>query len=620
MKKIYLSALLVAFFSQVNAQVLNQSAAWPNAAWTITGDYSTDPLAFESNPTTTANFAFDDDDAGNGGHEDNIAAESPVIDLTAAFNAGEKALRISVEYSYFYLDYDVLQFEYWDAATATWQPWAGVKLAGTDTTVTDNFCSAPKVAYNTAELNIAGFNATQLSGFKYRISYDDDPEGADWNYGFCFNSPTIMSVSCVAPIDGVATVTSATTADLSWTSGGATNVEVFIGAAGLGVPADANDTGVNATGTTYAAIGLTGQTDYEFYVRSECTDGTEFSAWSGPYAFNTTVVPGCSTPITPADGAIDVPVGDITFEWTAPTTGDPATSYDMYYGTAANDVTSFVGNFTETSALITITGFDLTLYWRIVPINAGGEATGCDGTVWSFTTVAPPPAPANDECADAIALTPAGNFALGAIPSTNFGATYTETDAPSCQGNVDSSVWYSVVVPASGTLTIETQTIDDTTLTDTVIVAYSGTCGALTAIGCDDDGGPDGPNSLFSILSLTDLTPGETLYISVLRYGNSGGAAGDFQLAAYDPSLLAVNNFDNAAFTAYPNPVKDVLNLSYNKNITGVAVYNLLGQQVLVKSLDDKNAKVDMSGLNQGTYLVKVTSDSQITTLKVVKQ
>ena len=63
MKKIYF--LLFAFLSigQINSQVLNQNAGWPNAAWTITGSYATTATAFEANPTTTANFAFDDDDA-----------------------------------------------------------------------------------------------------------------------------------------------------------------------------------------------------------------------------------------------------------------------------------------------------------------------------------------------------------------------------------------------------------------------------------------------------------------------------------------------------------------------------------------------------------------------------
>lgn len=422
--------------------------------------------------------------------------------------------------------------------------------------------------------------------------------------------------SCPAPTSGVALVTSATTAELSWTTGGAANSEIVVQAAGTGVPATANDTGEAATGAAYAAIELTPMTAYEFYVRDECTDGTEFSEWAGPFTFDTTQVPGCSSPVAPADGATNVPVGDVTFEWTAPTTGDPATSYDMYYGETPGDVTNFVGNFEETSALITITGYDVTFYWRIVPINAGGEATGCDGDAWSFTTESAPLPPANDDCAGAIELIPAGDFATGAIATTNAGATYTDGTVPSCQDDIDANVWYNVEVPASGNITIETKEVDGSPLFDTVLEVYSGTCGALVAVDCSDDEGDE----LFSLISLTGRTPGEILYIGVYRYGSSDGIPGAFQLGAYDASLLATDTFNNASLQVYPNPVNNVLNVSYNKEISNVAVYNMLGQQVYNKAFNTKNAQVDLSFLNSGNYVVKLTSDSEVKTLKVLKQ
>ena len=70
MKKITLLLLLMCLSFTAGAQVLNQSAAWPNTDWTVTGVYNTDPLAFEADPTTTSNFAFDDDDAGFGSDDD----------------------------------------------------------------------------------------------------------------------------------------------------------------------------------------------------------------------------------------------------------------------------------------------------------------------------------------------------------------------------------------------------------------------------------------------------------------------------------------------------------------------------------------------------------------------
>ncbi|MFT3795961.1 hypothetical protein [Flavobacterium sp.] len=253
MKKLYAAAFALAFFSQVNAQVLNQSAGWPNAAWTITGSYNNDPLAFEANPTTTPNFAFDDDDAGNNAHEDNIAAESPVIDLTAAFNAGEKSLVITVDYGYYYLENDVLQFQYWDAQASAWVAWPGANIAGNSTSVYDDFCTIPKVTMTTAALSIAAFTPGQLSGFRYRISYDDDPLAGDWNYGFCFNSPTITSIACGAPVNLAAGNITNNTADISWDAiGGIAGFEYVFNQDA----ADPTEAGTATTDLTYPATGL----------------------------------------------------------------------------------------------------------------------------------------------------------------------------------------------------------------------------------------------------------------------------------------------------------------------------------------------------------------------------
>jgi len=73
-------------------------------------------------------------------------------------------------------------------------------------------------------------------------------------------------------------------------------------------------------------------------------------------------------------------------------------------------------------------------------------------------------------------------------------------------------------------------------------------------------------------------------------------------------------------FKFSPNPVKDVLNLSYKQNITDVAVYNLLGQKVVESIINATSTKVDMSGLANGNYLVKVSSDNHTKTIKILKQ
>jgi hypothetical protein len=83
---------------------------------------------------------------------------------------------------------------------------------------------------------------------------------------------------------------------------------------------------------------------------------------------------------------------------------------------------------------------------------------------------------------------------------------------------------------------------------------------------------------------------------------------------------LGTKGIDNASLSYYPNPVKDVLNLSFTTDITSIVIYNLLGQQVMAKDINAAKATVDMSALADGAYIVNVTAGSAIKTIKVIKK
>jgi len=224
--------------------------------------------------------------------------------------------------------------------------------------------------------------------------------------------------------------------------------------------------------------------------------------------------------------------------------------------------------------------------------------------------------PTNNECIDAIALVPGNDFASSAIDTTVEGATSSSTTPlPACASYSGNDIWYSVVVPADGAIIIETgPSSAGETGFDSGLALYSGNCGSLTLISCDDDGAD---TNNFSQLSLSNRTPGEVIYIRVWEY--SGDEFEPFSIGAWNANL-STPVFDNTAFKAYPNPVKDILNLSYSENISQVTIFNLLGQQVLDRKLDATEAKIDMSNFSQGAYLVKISVQNQVKTLKVIKQ
>ena len=264
--------------------------------------------------------------------------------------------------------------------------------------------------------------------------------------------------------------------------------------------------------------------------------------------------------------------------------------------------------------LRTVTGLTAgeTYYVRVYTT----VATPLQNTTFDICIGTPPPPPANDDCAAAIELTVGTAFDSSPTLGSNVSATST-VGLPllSCvETNRSNDVWYSVVVPPSGTLTIETRPATNTVMTDSVLTVFSGVCGTLVEIGCDDDSSDIGN---FSLVELAGLTAGDVIYIGVWRYGTT--LDGEFQISAFD-ALLSNNNFESTNLKSFPNPVKDILNLSYNKNISNVAVFNLLGQEVITKVINSNQSQIDMSHLSAGTYLVKLTADNQVKTIKVIKE
>lgn len=133
--------------------------------------------------------------------------------------------------------------------------------------------------------------------------------------------------------------------------------------------------------------------------------------------------------------------------------------------------------------------------------------------------------PSNNDPCNAEALTV--NSACALSTYTNLNATDSGIGNPGCAYYSGGDVWFLVVVDTTGEITIDTESSG---ITDSGMAIYSGNCGALTLIECDDD---DSTNGLMSMITLTGRTPGETLYIRIWEYGNNN--QGTFGICATSP-------------------------------------------------------------------------------------
>ena len=136
--------------------------------------------------------------------------------------------------------------------------------------------------------HLSVWNDYEISGLTPETSYDyylrADCGGGDYsNWIGPYNFTTIES--CPAPSGLSATSITSSSANLSWTENGlATEWDIEYGAQGF-----TQGTGTTISATTdnpYSLSGLSPNTSYDYYVRSDC-GGSDYSTWAGPFEFTT---------------------------------------------------------------------------------------------------------------------------------------------------------------------------------------------------------------------------------------------------------------------------------------------------------------------------------------------
>ncbi len=118
--------------------------------------------------------------------------------------------------------------------------------------------------------------------------------------------------------------------------------------------------------------------------------------------------------------------------------------------------------------------------------------------------------------------------------------------------------------------------------------------------------------------SFTSTVPGGSLFITFTSDFAVTGDGWDADVTCSPP--LGVNEFNEAGFSYYPNPTTNTVSLRANQPIESIALFNILGQQVIDVRPDATETSLDLSGLSNGTYIMKSTINGSIYTSKVIKE
>jgi hypothetical protein len=77
-------------------------------------------------------------------------------------------------------------------------------------------------------------------------------------------------------------------------------------------------------------------------------------------------------------------------------------------------------------------------------------------------------------------------------------------------------------------------------------------------------------------------------------------------------NILAVNN----NLLIFPNPASDYVNVSATINFQYIDIYSIDGQLLKHEFVDTNNAKIDVSNLPSGTYIIRSSTFANILMIK----
>ena len=425
----------------------------------------------------------------------------------------------------------------------------------------------PRGDENTPNGNYMGpfdFSSVAAANGRIALRYSNSSSWNSWNLD---DFVVEIAPDCSTPTGLTVTNITQTTATASWTAGGnETAWKLQYKQAGT------SDWGseISLTTTTYDFNGLTAETVYQVRVKSDCGDNGE-SAWTNPFDFFTTplpvvqptVVTYAATDITQTAGTMN---GAITDE------GNQTIILKGFEWKLATD-----NDFTP---VVTMTGNTLTFTLAgLNPntcVNYRAYATTANGTVYGETmTFCTLPDDTPEPCD-----VPTGLY----VETTETGE---QTNMIRWDDNNDVSQWNVQYKTANTDWVTESATTNSFQIPDLLYnIQYSIRVQAV----CDDNNTSDWTNTVDLMI------------------------------------LCGIEDYLLNSINLYPNPANDIINVQCtmeNVEVKALEVFDVYGK--LINTVEtvctpSLQTQINVSGLANGMYFVRVTTEQGVVTKSFVKK
>jgi len=373
--------------------------------------------------------------------------------------------------------------------------------------------------------------------------------------------------------------------------------------------------------------------------------------------FTEAAIPGPAVNLSPADNSTDIQTA-ATLNWSPPLTGGTPSGYKLYFGT--DNPPANILNGTDLGNVLTYDpnpdlNISTTYYWKLVPYNSAGDATGV--STWSFTTSGLPSSWVSCRVGNSSG-TAAYSAAGGRFTLTSTGYSASSSDVQeyvnqSLTGNgtiiarvsdITGGGWAGLQIrescdPGSRKVLIKTQlqtliraeirqTNGGPTLSTQImrqgikwlkLVRTANRFDAYTSV--------DG-NSWWSAFSTT-LLMNSSLEIGMFSEGMSYAKTYQSRFdnvmvtgasKTAEAKILQSNPEQDRHIDIYPNPATKVVNIVLSQAALKVSlnIVSVEGKRVYSGTIAELSSQIDISSFKPGIYILRFVIDDAIVSRRLV--
>ncbi|MDI9311898.1 MAG: zinc-dependent metalloprotease family protein [Limnohabitans sp.] len=298
--------------------------------------------------------------------------------------------------------------------------------------------------------------------------------------------------------------------------------------------------------------------------------------------------------------------------WTASTDNVGVTGYDVYQGTTLKGSTATT-SFAATG-LTASTTYSFTVKAKDAAgnVSAASNAVSVTTLAASTTYCASSATNTNDERIGKVAIGTINNTSTGTAGYENFTALSTNAIRGSSQTITITPTWTSTVYSEGYAVFIDYN--KNGVFTDAGETVWTKAASTTTPV-----------SGTFTIPATATL--GATRMRVSMRYNAIPTSCGTFtygQVEDYTINITATTAKESLreesakAITLHPNPVSDVLNISSVSENATYRIFNLVGQIILEGKIS--SGAINVSSINNGSYILEVNDADAVTTKRFIKQ